>query len=368
MYGSPITKEYLQGLAQAATSDFLSRGTPLTEAVIKQASACGANLTAEHVRRICEMTYHDTYERMHKQASSADRYIVFDPPDAEVAAEVLRAEKVASAPKRATSLSGGVMTEKTASASAPRLPKFKAANAFDELMKSASDTDYSAPFAQAQGLHDLKKIHDSLKEASAAVTAELRSLDTEIMSARRELSKEAYAAVKDGVSVEDVLHACFEGTDWSSTSQETATKVASDLSAYLLGKERTTVGLRLTKTASFGEVSPSHPLPASFSKVAAVEERHIHLEIALRDIQADLEYANRALTESLFGDKLASVAGLARSVQAAGKKALQYSETEPLKAGLYAGGAAGAVGLGAYAYRKKFRQGRNQASSAQERK
>lgn len=347
MYGSPITKEYLQGLAQAATSDFLSRGTPLTEAVIKQASACGANLTAEHVRRICEMTYHDTYERMHKQASSADRYIVFDPPDAEVAAEVLRAEKVASAPKRATSLSGGVMTEKTASASAPRLPKFKAANAFDELMKSASDTDYSAPFAQAQGLHDLKKIHDSLKEASAAVTAELRSLDTEIMSARRELSKEAYAAVKDGVSVEDVLHACFEGTDWNSTSQETATKVASDLSAYLLGKERTTVGLRLTKTASFGEINPSHPLPVSFSKVAAVEERHIHLEIALRDIQADLEYANKALTESLFGDKVASSV-LLRSGSAF-RAAARAAEEHPVIAG---GLGLAAVGGAAYAAKK----------------
>jgi hypothetical protein len=239
------------------------------------------------------------------------------------------------------------MTEKTASASAPRLPKFKAANAFDELMKSASDTDYSAPFAQAQGLHDLKKIHDSLKEASAAVTAELRSLDTEIMSARRELSKEAYAAVKDGVSVEDVLHACFEGTDWNSTSQETATKVASDLSAYLLGKERTTVGLRLTKTASFGEINPSHPLPASFSKVAAVEERHIHLEIALRDIQADLEYANKALTESLFGDKVASSV-LLRSGSAF-RAAARAAEEHPVIAG---GLGLAAVGGAAYAAKK----------------
>lgn len=347
MFGSPVTKEYLQGLAQAATVDFLSHGTPLTEAVIKQASACGANLTAEHVRRICEMTYHDTYERMHRQeGTSADRYIVFDPPDAEVAAEVLRAEKVASAPKRTSSFAGGLMTEKTASAEVARAPKFKPANAFDQIIKQA-DTDHSAPFAQAQGLHDLKRVHDALKEASASLRAEMASAEGEILHARRELSKVAYATVKDGASVEDVLHACFSGMDWDAASQETATKVASDLSAYLLTKEARTAGLHLSKTASYGDVNPEHPLPAAFTKVAAVEERHIHLEIALGEVENDLEHANRALTEALFGEKNA-----ARFSPSAVKSIVNFAKKNPLTTAAMAGGAligggiaAGAAGL-----------------------
>ena len=60
MFGLHITKGYLRELACSAASDFLENQTPLTEAVVKVASACGKDLTAEHVRRISEMTYHDT--------------------------------------------------------------------------------------------------------------------------------------------------------------------------------------------------------------------------------------------------------------------------------------------------------------------
>jgi hypothetical protein len=343
---STVTKEYLQGLAQAATTDFLSNGTPLTEAVVKQASACGADLTAEHVRRICEMTYHDTYERMHKQASSADRYIVFDPPDAQVAAEILNSEKVASAPKSTHSFRGGVMTEKTASAGeARRGVKFQPANAFDQVVKYAS-TDHGAELSQAQGMHDLKRIHDSLKEASAAIEADLRASETALLAARQELSKIAYATVKEGAAVEDILHAGFSGVDWNSVSQESATKVASDLSAFLMQKERTTTGFRMSKTASYGDVNSEHALPAAFSKVASIEENRVHLEIALDTLKYDLQHANDALVSSLFGEKTGSAASLLRAARDFGNKAVKTSQEHPVRAGV-AGAAAVAGAIGA---------------------
>lgn len=360
MFGQPpVTKEYLQGLAQSATTDFLSNGTPLTEAVVKQASACGAKLTSEHVRRICEMTYHDTYERMHKQASSADRYIVFDPPDADVAAEVLRAEKVASAPQRTPTSAGEYMSEKNASmqhrgtesklAAAPgRRFKFQPANAFDQVVKTAS-TDHSEQFSQAQGLHDLKQIHDALKEASAQMDAEARAADSALTLARQELSKVAYSLVKEGASVEDILHAGFSGVKWESTSEDVAVKVASDLSNFLQGKERTTAGLRLSKIASAGDVNPDHPLPQAFAKVASIEERRVHLEIGLNQIKADLKYANDALVSTLFGEKSASASGIIRGAKAIGRLAKDH----PV---LAAGAAVGTAGLGALAMRSKTKK------------
>ena len=353
MFGPTITKDYLKGLARSASSDFLANGTPLTEAVVKQASACGAHLTSEHVRRICEMTYHDTYERMHKQACGADQYIVFDPPDAQIAAEILQSEKVASAQRATTLPSGGLMTEKTAlamspqelmkkarendrkgrsltgkmlhahmgtkpkQASAPRRFKFKPANAFDELMKTAS-TDHNDPYAQAQGMHDLRKLHSAVKEAAVKIRSDLAASDTALMSARRELSKVAYATYKDGAALEDILHACFNGTDWAQTSQQSALKVASDLSEFLNTKVQKTVGLGINKHASFGEVNPNHPLPSAFTKVAALENQRVHLEIALGDIEQNLAYADEALKSALFGEKTAGIVeGLGKAVKAA---------------------------------------------------
>jgi hypothetical protein len=347
MYGQPpITREYLQDLARSAASDFLTNGTPLTDAVVKQASACGVTLTAEHVRRICEMTYHDTYERMHKQASGADRYIVFDPPDAVKASKVLRAEKVASTQTRATPTTGGLMTEK--SASAPARHRFQPANAFDQVLKTAS-ADHAKPFSKAQGLRDLKNIHDALKEAASSIEAEKQASDSALLVARQELSKIAYSLAKDGVSADDILHAGFSGVDWDSVSEQSAVKVASELSSFLLSKEASTSGLRLTKTASAGDVNPEHPLLQAFAKTASIEERRVHLEIGLSQIKSDLRYANEALTSALFGEKSASVSGLLRGAKSLGKSAVQISKEHPV---LSTAAGATAVGLTVAAARK----------------
>jgi hypothetical protein len=330
MYGQPpITREYLQDLARSAASDFLTNGTPLTDAVVKQASACGVTLTAEHVRRICEMTYHDTYERMHKQASGADRYIVFDPPDAVKASKVLRAEKVASVQTRTTPTTGGLMTEK--SASAPARHRFQPANAFDQVLKTAS-ADHAEPFSKAQGLRDLKNIHDALKEAASSIEAEKQASDSALLAARQELSKIAYSLAKDGVSVNDILHAGFSGVDWDSVSEQSAVKVASELSSFLLSKEASTAGLRLTKTASAGDVDPEHPLLQAFAKTAGIEERRVHLEIGLSQIKADLGHANKALTSALFGEKSASARGNIHVAQNLGEGAVRIAKAHPVLA------------------------------------
>ena len=89
---SPISKtqQELVQAARAATTDYMQNGTDLTEAVVKAASAIQP-LTSEHVRRICEMTYHDAYERAFAEKTGMLQYVSFDPPDAIRAAEMLDA-------------------------------------------------------------------------------------------------------------------------------------------------------------------------------------------------------------------------------------------------------------------------------------
>jgi hypothetical protein len=299
--GPSITRDFLQGLARSATTDFLANGTPLTEAVVKQASSVGT-LTAEHVRRICEMTYHDTYERMHKQASSADRYVVFDPPDPLLAAEMLNAEKVATARPRKSSLSGSLMTEKTAGA---RRPKFQAANAFDELMKTAG-TNHDDAYEGKKLASRVQRLDTDLREAVTALRNDIESVKAASALAWMELTKVAYATYKDGHSLEEVLHAGFSGMTDEVLPHE-ATKVASNLAEFLAGKLEKTAGLQLHHTQHLGDIDPEHPLPNRFNKMAALETQRAHLEIALDDLTRDRKFLNEEISETLFGDKSASI-------------------------------------------------------------
>ena len=92
MFDSPISKTQMELVtaARTATTDYIQNGTDLTEAVVKAASALQP-ITSEHVRRICEMTYHDAYERMFAEKTGMYQYVSFDPPDAIRAAEMLDA-------------------------------------------------------------------------------------------------------------------------------------------------------------------------------------------------------------------------------------------------------------------------------------
>ena len=102
MINSPHkTSAELVSIARDATSDYITNGTPLTEAVVKAASASHP-LTSEHVRRICEMTYHDAYERLFAEKTGAHQYVSFDPPDAIKAAEMLDARQISGDPMNKT--------------------------------------------------------------------------------------------------------------------------------------------------------------------------------------------------------------------------------------------------------------------------
>jgi hypothetical protein len=293
MFGAIFTRDKLKCLAQEASLDHLSNGTNLTEAVVKAASA-NPGLTSEHVRRICEMTYHDVYERMHKAASGADRYVSFDPPNASAAAEMLRATKVASAPRGKANLeeSGGLMTTKTASYVRP---KFTPANAFTEIMKKAE-----APAPNwADPTKDVRDLRTDLKEATRSVETDLASVKTAHFLEMGQLIKEATSIYKEGHSIEDILHACFSGADWEnidpSCAQETATTVAEKVASAV----NTVAGMPLNTSSSLSDVNPDHPLPSRFAKVAVLETERAHLELTLDELLKNRDYFNEKI-ESLY--------------------------------------------------------------------
>ena len=177
-------------------------------------------------------------------------------------------------------------------ASTPR-SKFKPANAFDELMKTASSQDEGVDFRKLRG------IRDDLMEATKSAATDLSGAQMQEGIDFESLYKEASAAYRDGYSVREILHACVTGADLTDIPDYIATKVASHLAERLAVDVEKVTGLGLNKTASLGEVDPEHPLPARFQKAAQASTQRVHLEIALDDLRKDRDHFQRQI-ESLY--------------------------------------------------------------------
>lgn len=285
-----VQPEDLKAIARQAASDHLSNGTDLTDSVVKAASLFDRPLTTEHVRRVCEMAYHDAFEkRFHEKRGSMDRYVSFDPPDAVAASSRLRAEKVASArtTKEASAMTISPVMDKVASVSSTRRRQNPSVNAFDELVKGAE-----APVSN--WLHPTREIEQLRTQFMESITElEVRqgSVDQAAKIAMMELTQQAYQTYRDGSSVPRILHACVSTVD-SEAMPDTVQKLATDLT-FELGN----MGCVLDneKLASYGEVNRNHPLPQKFSKVATLRQERVHLEYALDDLRRDLHRVNEEL-------------------------------------------------------------------------
>ena len=282
---NPITSDTLRAIAREATSEFVSEGTRLTDAVVKAASLSALPLTAEHVRRVCEMTYHDAYERLYKEAGAKDRYVSFDPPDAGEAASRLRSKKVASALTRRTAVTHGHAVEKTASASRR---KFQPMNAFDALVGSSMFPSSTEKTAWYNPTSEAFRLRDNLRASVKTIEARIEGARSSEKLGMTTLTKHAMAAHSSGRSVAEILHACVCGDH----SKEAAA-LLSDL-ARILAYEGCSL---LSKEASFSRklVNNEHPLPQSFAKMADLRRQRVHLEFTLSELQGDLMRINEEL-------------------------------------------------------------------------
>jgi len=300
------TENDLKAVAQRASSDFLQSGTELTQAVVKAASETSSDYTSEHIRRICEMTYHDTYTRMfnEKQGSAdRDRYISFDPPNAIVAADMYQKTVGSSLPVGGPvpSMLGKMAADtlvpmrrreenpryrlnKLASAQEEVMPvRFSPLNQFDALMSKSAGAElpYHDPTREARDLYM------SIKEAKTDVSGRLNSIDTQEKLAMMDLVAMVKQMSKQGSATDEILHACFSSCDMTNNHiAETAKKVASEI-ALQLPHDKIASG-------EFRQVNSKHPLLSKFAEAVKSRSERIHLEYALDDLvrgEADVKKA-----------------------------------------------------------------------------
>lgn len=300
------TENDLQSIAQRASTDFLTNGTELTQAVVKAASETSGDYTTEHIRRICEMAYHDTYTRMfnEKQGSAErDRYVTFDPPNAIVAADLYQRSvgnplpvgntvptalgKMAAdtlVPMRRRSDSARSRIAKMASVSEGVMDvNFSPINQFDQLMGKYASSEL--PFHDPK--KDARTVYMSIKEAKSDIEGRLYSMQTREKLAMIDLVSQAKQMSKEGTATDQILHSCFSACDMTNNHiAETANKVAS-----LLARE-----LPLEKTAStFGQVNPKHPLLGKFAEAVKTRSERVHLEYAYDDLKRGESDVKKAL-------------------------------------------------------------------------
>jgi hypothetical protein len=296
-----ISTDNLMSIARQAASEFLSDGTNLTSAVVKQASASRLPLTEEHVRRICEMTYHEAFERsFHQKRGSLDRYISFDPPDAVQCAKELKAmavEKKASSPDRdarplapvdflkaASVLSGGVARE-----------KYEPVNAFLATVLTAEGEKVAQQDLWHNPLGDVARAHQALREAARKVELDATSAAEAAKVAMASLHAQANQACKDGADVSDVLDLCYHSAATTTVPAKIAHDIVCEI-AEALHVHGFDVRTR-SKTAS-AEPNLAHPLAAQFAKVASRRAEQINLELALEDLRTDLRLSSTKIRNS----------------------------------------------------------------------
>ena len=281
-----ITESDLRRMASDATSMHLDTGVPLTDSVVKVASSRG-DLTSEHLRRVCEMTYHDTYERMFRAGEGNDRYVSFDPPDADSVIQAVNGDetKTASAHRRATFMTPTPYAEKTASVQ-PR--RFVSANAFDEMVKSAEAP--AASWADPTG--ELRRVRNDLNEAMMDLDSQVGRSQAAIKIAEAELLAHSEQACKQGYPVDCVLAVCVGGLE----KEGQATTPAGQDVLHTLAENLLRNGWTYEKTAAaVGEVNTSHPIALTSVKLAGLKNQRQHLEMSLGFIREDFDRANEEL-------------------------------------------------------------------------
>lgn len=287
----PITTADLKAISREAASDYLSEGTDLTDAVVKAASLFGRDLTGEHVRRVCEMTYHDVFERQHREKTgSKDRYISFDPPDAVAASSRLNAQKVASGSlsKEASAMTGtAAVMDKVAQVSDTRSQRHQTFNAFDALVQETSPEPQKT--AWYNPLSEVCYLRGQLKEAMVELQNRLDTIEGSEKFAMSDLISQAVQESRDQTGVAGVLHACLAGVSGTKLANGVLEDLSSDL-LYQMGLHGCV--LEAEKVASYGEVNRNHPLPRKFEKVAGLRNERLHVEFALSELQRDWDRVN----------------------------------------------------------------------------
>jgi len=282
-------------MAREAARTHVDEGLDLDSAVVKAASAFEHPLTHEHLRRVCEMTYHDTFERLWKQASGSTRMVSFDPASAEKVVAMMHAEKVASAQVAHGSTGEGESFEKVASAvlEIPEPPR--PANAFSSLMEKCEGSK-EANLLEARSI--LRTTRRDLQDAIEALDSEIQTAKHAEWLAHREFGQQARQACLQGATPGQVLAVCEHFLKEAEVEHDVAVAVLANLASDMISG-----GIEITeKGASLDGIVPNldHPLRARVLKVAGLRGTRVKGEIALDDLIHDRERVEREMRSALF--------------------------------------------------------------------
>jgi hypothetical protein len=288
-----VTEGMLRQMAREASSMYMNQGVDLTDAVVKAASACGSPLTSEHVRRVCEMSYHDAFERSFRSAEGDNRVVSFDPPEASKVASIIRAAQVQSFQDKIAATAAVEEVEKMADYSwKPKAPP----NAFSAMV-GAIATNPAGRLQEGRAL--LTKTAEATKEAEHLLRLEIGTLKSAGLLAYQDLGKQVREeVVNNGASPERVLSACVSFMKEAGAPDVICEDVIADLAADMLR-----AGLELhAKRASLYDVAPnpSHPLCGKATKLASLRSQRLHREYALEEVLSGRDRVERELKSSLF--------------------------------------------------------------------
>lgn len=297
-----ISPDMLMSIARQAAGEFLANGTDLTTAVVKEASASHLPLTDEHVRRICEMTYHEAFERaFHQKRGSLDRYISFDPPDAVQCAKELKTmtvEKKASAPATGRALAPTeFLKAASAVAGLPAREKYQPTNAYLATVFTPDAEKVAAQDVWHNPMGEATRMHQSLREAIKKVELDMDSAAYEDKVASAVLLAQSVQACKDGADVSDVLNLCYHSAEREGTTVKVAHDTVCEIAEVLRSHGFET--RQREKTASYEEANLSHPLAVAFAKVASMRDQHAALSAAADDLRTEYALSARKLRAAL---------------------------------------------------------------------
>lgn len=291
-----VTEGALRQMAREASAMHFDQGEDLTNAVVKVASSYEYPLTSEHVRRVCEMTYHDVFERSFRDSDTPSKVVSFDPPEASKVAAAVRAQQITSMHEKAASARTARQEEVEKVASMPEVwtpPRPK--NAFSAAVEKFAE---SPEVRRLEARSLLRDADASVKEAEHQIRVELGTIKSAQLSAYQELGRQVRQEVINGFPAERVLAACEYFMKEAGAPDEVVEGVIVDLAADMLW-----AGIDLNeKCASLRTVSPNkrHPLFPKASKVANLRTQRLHREYALEEILAGRARVEQELKSALF--------------------------------------------------------------------
>lgn len=294
-YLQSVSPNDLRRMAQDATSLYLQGGPSLEDAIIKVASAFDRPLTSEHVRRVCEMSYHNTFERSFRQGGSHGQVVNFTPADAEKVAEALQAQHVQSYQDKVAQVTGrrvrqAVTAPKTASALTDIPPP--PANAFSTAMDQFGDDGAQQ---HLEKVADLRTAREALRDAVRTMETRIDTVKHAEVLEYRELGKIAQQEVTDGTPPSHIAVAVTAYMKEAGIATPVVESVLEDILGDMLEG-----GVKIAVAAELEDWTPvrGHPLERHSIRVGELRGEKIAGEVALDDLRTQQRAIEYALKEA----------------------------------------------------------------------